>query len=113
MNSKNAIIKPKAMVPTVQWLLPHCLIKLANLTIRDEQIVKATIGEIKYELAISKLIKIFFWHFDMSSSKLSTLNIKPEPTFHAQNHPVDHQPTYNQDSEEDCDYQNQEVLTES
>ena len=49
----------------------------------------------------------------MSSSKLSILNIKPEPTFHAQNHPVDHQPTYNQDSEEDCDYQNQELLTES
>ena len=43
-------------------LLVCCLLKLANLTIRDEQLVKATISELKYDIVKTKLIKIF-WHF--------------------------------------------------
>ena len=57
--------------------------------------------------------KIFSDTSDVLTSELSNLNIKSEPTFHAQNHPVDHSPTHNLDNGEDFDYQNQEFLTES
>ena len=60
----------------------------------------------------TKLIKFFSDTSDVPTSNLSNLNIKPEPTFHAQNHPVDQSPIYNSDNGEDIDYQNQEPLTE-
>ena len=52
-------------------------------------------------------MKIFSDTSDVPTSELSNLNIKPEPTFHAQHHPVD------SDNGEDIDYQNQEFLAES
>ena len=48
---------------------------------------------------------------DVPTSELSNLNIKPESTFHTQNHPVYQSPIYNSDN--DFDYQNQEFLSNS
>ena len=94
-------------------LLAYRLLKSANLTTRDEQLVKATIGELKYDIVKTKLIKTFSDTSDVPTSELSNLKIKPEPTFHAQNHPVDQSPIYNSDNGEDFDCHNQEFLTES
>ena len=93
-------------------LLAYCLLKLANLTTWDE-LVKATIGELKYDIIKTKLKKTFSDTSNSPTSELSNLNKKPEPTFHAQNYQVDQSPLYNLDNGEDFDYQNQEVLTES
>ena len=57
--------------------------------------------------------KIFSDNSDLPTSELTNLNIKPEPTFHTQNHPVDHSSIYNLDNGEDFDYQNQKFPTES
>ena len=40
-------------------LLAYQLLKLANLTTPDEQVLKATIGELKYDIGKYKVIKIF------------------------------------------------------
>ena len=94
-------------------LLACRLLKSTKLTIRDEQLVKATIGELKYDIVKTKLIKSFSDTSDVPTSELTNLNIKPEPTFHAQNHPVDQSPIYSLDNGEDFDYQNQEFPAES
>ena len=94
-------------------LLACRLLKSTKLTIRDEQLVKAAIGALKYDIAKTKLIKSFSDTSNVPTSELTNLNIKPEPTFHAQNHPVDQSPIYISDNGEDFDYQNQELPTES
>ena len=94
-------------------LLACRLLKSTKLTIRDEQLVKATIGELKYDIVKTKLIKSFSDTSDVPTSELTNLNIKPESTFHAQNHPVDQSPIYSLDNGEDFDYQNQEFPAES
>ena len=60
-----------------------------------------------------ELIKSFSDTSDVATSELSNLSIKPEQTFHAQNHPVDQSSIYKSNNGKDLDYQNQEFLTES
>ena len=84
-------------------LLAYRLLKSANLTTRDEQLVKATIGELKYETVKTKLVKIFSDISEVPTSNLNNLNIKSEPTFHTQDHLIDTVPIYNPDFEEQCD----------
>ena len=60
-------------------------LKSANLTTRDEQLVKATIGELKYDTIKIKLTKIFSGTNEVLTADLNNLNIKSEPTHHAQN----------------------------
>lgn len=93
-------------------LLAYRLLKSANLTTRDEQLVKATIGELKYETVKTKLVKIFSDISEVPTSNLNNLNIKSEPTFHTQDHLIDTVPIYNPDFEEQCDSQNQEFISE-
>ena len=64
-------------------LLAYRLLKSTNFTKRDEQLVKATINELKYDIAKTKL-KDFSDTSDIAISELTNLNIKPEQTFHAQ-----------------------------
>ena len=67
-------------------MLAFRLLKSANLTSRDEQLVKATIMELKCELVKSKLIKVFSDDLDIPSIETkSEIKIKSEPTFHAEN----------------------------
>ena len=40
-------------------LLAYYLLKAANLTMRDKQLVKATITELNYKIVKSKLTKVF------------------------------------------------------
>ena len=94
-------------------LLASPLLKSANLTVRDEQLVKATNDELKFDIVKTRLIKIFSDTSDIPTSELTNLNIKPEPTFHAQNHLVDQSPMYKLDNVEHFDYQKQEFPTES
>ena len=58
-------------------LLGFRLLKAANLSTRDEQLVKATITDIKYEEVKGKLTKIF----SERSTPDSNIEIKPEPSF--------------------------------
>ena len=80
-------------------LLAFRLLISANLTSRDEQLVKATISELKYDLVKSKLVKVFSDDLDthMIESKSDTI-IKSEPVFHASDH---------RHSDEDHQYQNE------
>ena len=94
-------------------LLASHLLKSANLTVRDEQLVKATNDELKFDIIKTRLIKIFSDTSNIPTSELTNLNIKPEPTFHAQNHLVDQSPMYKLDNVEHFDYQKQEFPTES
>ena len=62
-------------------LLGFRLLKSANLSPRDEQLVKATVSDLKYDEVKSKLTKIF------SEEKILTnsdVEIKSEPVFHTQ-----------------------------
>ena len=58
-------------------------LKSANLTTRDEQLVKATIGELKYDTVKIKLTKIFSDTNEVPTADLNNLNIKSEPTYQA------------------------------
>ena len=64
-------------------LLAYCLIKSANLTTRDEQLVKATINELSYDIVESKLIKIFSEDNEITTSDFKELHIKQAPTYQA------------------------------
>ena len=48
-------------------LLAYRLLKAANLTMRDEQLVKATITELNYEIVKSKLTKVFSDESELTS----------------------------------------------
>ena len=64
-------------------LLVYCLIKSANLTTRDEQLVKATINELSYDIVESNLIKIFSEDNEITTSDFKEFHIKQAPTYHA------------------------------
>ena len=61
-------------------LLAYRLLKSANLITRDEPLVKATIGELKYDIVKTKLTKIFSDTNEVPTSDFNNLNIKSEPT---------------------------------
>ena len=64
-------------------LLVYCLIKSANLTTRDEQLVKATINELSYDIVESNLIKIFSEDNEITTSDFKEFHIKQAATYHA------------------------------
>ena len=65
-------------------LLAYCLLKAANLTTQDEQLVKATITELNYEIVKSK--KVFSDESQLTPPDVkSEVQIKSEPTFHTLN----------------------------
>ena len=64
-------------------LLVYCLIKSANLTTRDEQLVKATINELSYDIVKSKLIKIFSEDNEVTTADFKEFHIKQAHTYHA------------------------------
>ena len=70
-------------------MLAYRLLKAANLLARDEQLVKATITELKYDSAKSKLIKIFSDNCEDPTSKFNDIHIKTEPVYHTQSYPED------------------------
>ena len=70
-------------------VLAYRLLKAANLLTRDEQLVKATITEFKYDSAKSKLIKIFSHNCEDPTSKFHDIHIKTEPVCHTQYHRED------------------------
>ena len=94
-------------------LLAYRLLKSANLTTRDEQLVKATIGELKYETVKIKLTKIFSDTNEVPTADLNNLNIKSEPTYLAQNLSTEQTSACNPDYEEQFDHPSQEFLQET
>ena len=60
--------------------LAYRLIKSANMTTGDEQLVKVTINEVSYDIVKSKLIKIFSEDNEIPTADFKELHIKQEPT---------------------------------
>ena len=94
-------------------LLAYWLLKSANLTTRDEQLVKATIGKLKYDAVKIKLTKIFSDTNEVPTADLNKPNIKSEPTYHTQNLSAEQISADNPDYEEQFDHSNQEFLQET
>ena len=64
-------------------LLAYGLFKAANLTTREEQLVKAIITKLNYEIVQSKLTKVFSDESELTPPDVkSEVQIKSEPTFH-------------------------------
>ena len=70
-------------------VLAYRILKAANLPTRDEQLVKATITELKYDSVKLKLIKIFSDNSDVPTPELNDIHIKIEPVCHTQSYPED------------------------
>ena len=68
-------------------MLAYTLLKAANLPIHDEQLVKATITELKYDSVKSKLIKIFSDNSEVPTPELNDMHIKTESVYHTQSYP--------------------------
>ena len=75
--------------------------------------VKATIGELKYETVKIKLTKIFSDTNEVPTADLNNLNIKSEPTYLAQNLSTEQTSACNPDYEEQFDHPSQEFLQET
>ena len=88
-------------------LLAYRLLKSPNLTKRNEQLVKATISELKYNTVKIKLTKIFSDTNAVPKADLNNLNIKSEPTYHAQNFSAEQISAYNPDNDKQFDHSNQ------
>ena len=67
-------------------VLAYRLLKAANLPTRDEQLVKATITELRYDSVKTKLVKIFSDNTEIPISEFNEMNIKPEPIYHTQSY---------------------------
>ena len=61
-------------------LLAYRLIKSANMTTGDEQLVKVIINKLSYDIVKSKLIKIFSEDNEIPTADFKELHIKQEPT---------------------------------
>ena len=70
-------------------LLAYHLIKSANLSKRYQQLVKATINKLSYDISKSNLIKIFLEDNEIPTIDFKELHIKQETTYHAQNYLYD------------------------
>lgn len=72
-------------------MLPNFLVygvlKFGNMTIRNEQLVKATTEELRNDIVKTKLLKIFSDISKVPTSDFDNLSIQPETTFHTQNMP--------------------------
>ena len=67
-------------------LLAYHLFKVAKLTMRDKQLVKATITELNYKIVKSKLTKVFSDESELIAPDVqSEVQKKSEPTFHTLN----------------------------
>ena len=67
-------------------MLAYRLLKAANLPTCDEQLVKTTITELKYDSVKTKLVKIFSGNTEVLISEFNEMNIKPEPIYHTQSY---------------------------
>ena len=67
-------------------MLAYRLLKAANLPTRDEQLVKATITELRYDSVKTKLVKTFSDNTEIPISEFNEMNIKPEPIYHTQSY---------------------------
>lgn len=74
------------------------LLKTANLPTRDEQLVKATITELKYNAVKTKLVQIFSDNTEVPTIEITKMNIKPEPTNNTQSYADGN--TYNENNYE-------------
>ena len=70
-------------------ILAYHLIKSANLTKRDQQLVKAAINKLSYDISKFNAIKIFLEDNEIPTIDLKELHIKQETTYHAQNYLYD------------------------
>lgn len=86
-------------------VLAYTLLKSANLSTRDEQLVKATITELKYDSVKSKLIKIFSDNNDIPTPDFNNMHIKTEPVYHAQSYPEVNTFAQTHFDNEDTEYQ--------
>ena len=86
-------------------VLAYRLLKSANLSTRDEQLVKATITELKYDSVKSKLIKIFSDNNDIPTPDFNNMHIKTEPVYHAQSYSEVNTYTQTHFDDEDTEYQ--------
>ena len=66
-------------------MLAYRLLKTANLLTRDEQLVKATITELKYDSVKSKS-KIFSHSSEVPTPELNDILIKTESVYHTQSY---------------------------
>ena len=67
-------------------LLAYHLFKVAKLTMRDKQLVKATITELNYKIVKRKMTKAFSDESELIAPDVqSEVQIKSEPTFHTLN----------------------------
>ena len=67
-------------------MLPYRLLKAAILSILDEQFVKATITELKYDSVKSKL-KTFSGNSEAPTFEFNDMHFKTEPLYHTQSYP--------------------------
>ena len=90
-------------------MLAYRPLKAANLPTRDEQLVKATITELKYDSKKLKLIKIFSDNSEVSTSEFNDIPIKTEPVYRTQSYPEDD--TFDQTNyeNEDTEFQHEYV----
>ena len=86
-------------------MLAYTLLKSANLSTRDKQLVKATITELKYDSVKSKLIKIFSDNNDIPTPDFNKMHIKTEPVYHAQSYPEVNTFAQTHFDNEDTEYQ--------
>ena len=67
-------------------LLAYHLFKVAKLTMRDKQLVKATITKLNYKIVKRKMSKAFSDESELIAPDVqSEVQIKSEPTFHTLN----------------------------
>ena len=90
-------------------VLAYRLLKAANLPTRDEQLVKATITELKYDSVKSKLIKIFSDNSDAPTPELNDIHIKTEPVYHTQSYPEDNAFDQTSYANEDPEFQHKYI----
>ena len=65
-------------------LLAYRLIKSANLPSSQEQLIRATVTDLKFDQVRSKITKIFSDQSEVPSSDMENLNIKSEPIYYSQ-----------------------------
>ena len=94
---------------TICHLLGCRLLKSVNIPSIKEQLVKATVTDLKFEEVKFKLMKIFSDNVEIPTKEIENLNIKSEPTFysHQDYHenptsPVDDQYNGDSDSSKNC-----------
>ena len=87
-------------------MLAYRLLQTANVLTCNEQLVKATMTELKYDSVKSKLMKIFSENSDVPTSEFNGMHIQIVPVYHTQSYPEGN--TFNQTNYENEDPEFQE-----